>query len=82
MNKKHYEYWHTEIHISRLTKLELHFCRAASTNRPFLDSDSFYNCIPHFSCECSSCNNNLLILDVKQLNKIMKLYYFYSLKAL
>ena len=28
------------------------------------------------------CNNNLLILDVKQLNKIMKLYYFYALKAL
>ena len=28
------------------------------------------------------CNNNLLILDVKQLNKIMKLHYFYTLKAL
>ena len=28
------------------------------------------------------CNNNLLILDVKQLNKIMKLYYFHTLKAL
>ena len=28
------------------------------------------------------CNNNLLILDVKQLNKIMKLYNFYTLKAL
>ena len=28
------------------------------------------------------CNNNLLILDVKQLNKIMKFYYFHSLKAL
>ena len=28
------------------------------------------------------CNNSLLILDVKQLNKIMKLYYFYTLKAL
>ena len=27
-------------------------------------------------------NNNLLILDVKQLNKIMKLDYFYTLKAL
>ena len=27
-------------------------------------------------------NNNLLILCVKQLNKIMKLYYFYTLKAL
>ena len=26
--------------------------------------------------------DNLLILDVKQLNKIMKLYYFYTLKAL
>ena len=28
------------------------------------------------------CNSNLLILDVKQLNKIMKLYYFHTLKAL
>ena len=28
------------------------------------------------------CNNNLLILGVKQLNKMMKLYYFYNLKAL
>ena len=28
------------------------------------------------------CNNNLLILDVKQLNKIMKLYDFYTLKVL
>ena len=28
------------------------------------------------------CNNNLLILDVKQLNKIMNFYQFHSLKAL
>ena len=28
------------------------------------------------------CDNNLLILDVKQLNKIIKLYYFHTLKAL
>ena len=28
------------------------------------------------------CNNNLLILNVKQLNKIKKLYYFYTSKAL
>ena len=28
------------------------------------------------------CNNNILILDVKQLNKIMKLYHFRNLKAL
>ena len=28
------------------------------------------------------CNNNLLIFDVKQLNKIMDFYYFYTLKAL
>ena len=28
------------------------------------------------------CNNNPLILDVKKLNKIMKLYYFYTSKAL
>ena len=32
--------------------------------------------------QANYCNNNLLILDVKQLNKIMKLYYFYTLKAL
>ena len=27
-------------------------------------------------------NNNLLILDVKQFKKIMKLYYFHTLKTL
>ena len=27
------------------------------------------------------CNNNLLILDVKQLNEIIKLYYFHTLEA-
>ena len=32
--------------------------------------------------EANYCNNNLLILDVKQLNKIMKFHYFYTLKAL
>ena len=51
-------------------------------NRPllinlFLDRD-------HFSSECSKklLQYNLLILDVKQLNKIMKPHYFYTLKAL
>ena len=28
------------------------------------------------------CNNNLFIVDVKQLNKIIKLYYFHTLKVL
>ena len=32
--------------------------------------------------QTNNCNNNLLILYVKQLNKIMKLYYFYTSKAL
>ena len=32
--------------------------------------------------QTNNCNDNLLILDVKQLNEIMKLYYFYTLKAL
>ena len=39
----------------------------------------------HFSIvnvQTNYCNINLLILDVKQLNKIMKLYYSYTLKAL
>ena len=50
----------------------------------FLDSDSFYNSchISLVNVQTNYCNNNLLILDVKQLNKIMKLYYFYTLKAL
>ena len=51
---------------------------------PFLNSDSFYNCTPNLSSESSSnyYNINLLNLDVKQLNKIIKPYYFYTLKAL
>ena len=32
--------------------------------------------------ETNYCNDNLSIFDVKQLNKIMKLYNFYNLKAL
>ena len=28
------------------------------------------------------CNNDLLIFDVKQLDKMMKLHYYYTLKAL
>ena len=28
------------------------------------------------------CSNNLLIIDVKQLSKIMQIYYFQALKAL
>ena len=50
----------------------------------FLDSDSFiiaYH-ISLANVQTNYCNNNLLILDVKQLNKVMKLYYSYTLKAL
>ena len=50
----------------------------------FLVNDSFilaYH-ISLVNVQTNYCNNNLLILDVKQLNKIMKLYYFYTLKAL
>ena len=46
----------------------------------FLDSDSFIIAY-HFSLVYVR-DNNLLISDAKQLNKIMKLYYFYTLKAL
>ena len=48
----------------------------------FLDSDSFiitYH-ISLGSVQDNYCNNNLLILDVKQLNKIMKLYYLKALR--
>ena len=51
----------------------------------FLGSDSFYNYIRHTCSERSKtnyCNINLLILDEKQSNKIMKPYYFYTLKGL
>ena len=50
----------------------------------FLGSDSFiiaYH-ISLANVQTNYCNNNLLILDVKQLNKVMKLYYSYTLKAL
>ena len=32
--------------------------------------------------QANYCNKNLLILDEKQLNKIIKLYYLHTLKAL
>ena len=50
----------------------------------FLDSDSFITAY-RFSLvnvQTNFCKNNLWILDVEKLNKIMKLYYFYTLKAL
>ena len=51
------------------------------SNRPFSHfiiayQISLVNVYTNYWC------NNLLILDVKQLNKFMKLYYFYALKAL
>ena len=54
------------------------------SNRPFSDSDSFYNSIPHslLKVQASYRINNLLLWDIKQLNKIRKLYYFHTLKAL
>ena len=57
-----------------------------------IDSDcSFFSIVTHFTItysisllnfQSNYCDNNLLILDLKQLNKIMKLYYFYTLKTL
>ena len=38
--------------------------------------------ISPMNVQANYCNNNLLILDVKQLHKIIKLYYFHTLKAL
>ena len=38
--------------------------------------------VPLVNVQTNYCNNNLLILDVKQLNGNMKPYYFYTLKAL
>ena len=32
--------------------------------------------------QANFCNNSILVLDAKQLNKIIKLYYFHALKAL
>ena len=71
---------------SRITYFDL-YCKATLLISHlidlFLDSDSFYNCIRHFSSERSNFGCKMdVILDVKQLNKIMKLYYFYTLKAL
>ena len=52
---------------------------------------TFFSVVTHFiiayhiylvNVETNYCNNNLLVLDVKQLNKIVKFYYFYTLKAL
>ena len=55
-----------------------------ATIDPFLISGSFiiaYH-ISLVKVQANYCNNNLLILYVKQLNKIMKLYYFHTSKAL
>ena len=52
---------------------------------------TFFSIVTHFIAahhislvkdQTNYCNNDQLTLDLKQLNKIMKLYYFHSLKAL
>ena len=52
---------------------------------------TFFSIVTHFivayhssqvEVQTNYCNNNLLIVDVKQINKIIKLYYFHALKAL
>ena len=47
-------------------------------NRPISRQWPFYNYIPLslVNVQTNYCNNNLLILDVKQLNKIIKLITF------
>ena len=55
------------------------------------DQQTFFSIMTRFliayhislvNVQTNYCNNNLLIFDVKQLNKIMKLYYFYTSKEL
>ena len=50
----------------------------------FLNSDSFVigYYISLVKIQANYCNNFLFILDVKQLNKIIKRYYFHTLKVL
>ena len=52
---------------------------------------TFFSILTHFiityhislvNVQTNYCNDNQLILDVKQLNKILKLHYIYTLKAL
>ena len=76
IEKRDHYHWILHIPISVNTKFQ-----PKLTIDLFLDSDSSYNYnrISLVSVQTNYCNNNLLILDVKQLNKIIKLYY---LKAL
>ena len=76
IEKRDHYHWILHIPISVHTKFQ-----PKLTIDLFLDSDSSYNYnrISLVSVQTNYCNNNLLILDVKQLNKIIKLYY---LKAL
>ena len=66
--------------LASTSQTSCHFC---FTTDLFLDSDSFiitYH-ISQVNVQINYCNNNILNFDVKQL-KIMKLCYFYTLKAL
>ena len=75
--------------LSSITRLYFHsnyfLEHSCMANRRFsLNNDSFmiaYH-ISLVKVQANCWNNNLLILDVKQLNKIMKLYYFHTLKVL
>ena len=60
-------------------------------NRIISAEYTFFSIVTHFiiayhtslvKVHSNYCNNNILILDVEQLNKIMKLYYFHTLNVL
>ena len=81
--------WHSSTFKSQLKNKKLRTLKARTQNKNtrtlswsatidfFLDSDFFESERSKRSIvnvQTINCNNNLLILDVKQLNKIMKLY--------
>ena len=71
-------------------KLE-NYIKVFSQHKTLEVEQTFFSKVTHFIIayyislvkdQTNYCNNNLSILDEKQLNKIIKLYYFHSSKAL
>ena len=85
-----HHYYQSITLLSQIFSVSYLMCLMCSAQRKlfvldlFLDSDSFIVAYPIFlvNVQTDYCNNNLLVLDVKQLKKIIKIHYFYTLKAL
>ena len=84
-------FFHFSIGYSLFVKCKSYLIEKTRNRAIFILQYTFFSIVTHFitayhisvvNVQTNYCNNYLLILDLKQLSKITKFYYFYTLKAL